>query len=243
MRPIFGRYLQSFRDFKPTKCDTNKHAFVILDDRVDYWTPHIYCNFNHFLDDSWNYYFIGNERSCQYIDETFSKEVVTIPLSAIYGRDFKLDWDMCNSIWKTSAFYDVFKEDYILSAQADDTACFSQFQDKWYDYTLIGAPCGDMTRPTFNTGLAGMDVHLHREVASTTGCSATLQLMQVDKTAEDVFFTESFREIGGKLPSLEEAMEFSVESFYHKHPFGVHGLKHTYMTDEIAAKIVAGVSL
>ena len=243
MKPIFGRYLQNFKEFKSTNSKAKDRAFVILDDRVDYWTPHIYCNFNHFLDDSWNYYFIGNEYSCAYIDETFGKGVITIPLSAIYGREIKLDWDMCNSVLKTKAFYDIFKESYMLLAQADDTACFSKFKDKWYEYVMIGAPCGNTERPIYNTGLAGLDINLFRDAVTTTNCSPIIQLMQVGKTAQDVFFTELFRQNGNKLPSLEEAMEFSVESLYHKHPFGVHGLKHTYMTDDIAAKIVAGVSL
>jgi hypothetical protein len=69
-----------------------------------------------------------------------------------------------------------------------------------------------------------------------------MRLPPRDGVNEAVYFKEAVRAIGARMPNLQAATRFAVQTVYNSHPFGVDG------TDKIcrssvatAQKIVSGI--
>lgn len=53
---------------------------------------------------------------------------------------------------------------------------------------------------------------------------------------EDVYFVNALRQMNGKLPSIETAMQFSVETMFYPDPIGYHAIDK-YLTSDECLKI------
>jgi len=58
---------------------------------------------------------------------------------------------------------------------------------------------------------------------------------------EDVYFTAVLRTLGARMPDIQTAARFAVESLYTEHPVGVHGTDKCFHSLEVVGKIVRAI--
>jgi hypothetical protein len=195
-----------------------------------YWQlPIVMRNFSYFLGPEWNFYIFCTTQNQNMVNAQFADWRIH-KLCA----DIRLDSASYNKMFFEQEFWDILQEETLLFAQEDCIAC-QPLDTSFLKYDFIGAPCGDMT--TFNGGLS------LRKKSSILECLERYAPWKGMEN-EDVFFCKALRQMvkeGDRnilLPEGDEAIRFSVESFYHTLPFGMHGTNKFYISEECQRKIV-----
>lgn len=141
--------------------------------------------------------------------------------------NFPVTKDIYSKILKDIAFWERFAEEKILIFQYDCICC-QPLDPRFLVYDFIGAPCGtDFI--IFNGGLS---------LRSRARMIEAIKANVVSDEIEDYFFTKSLAALGARLPDIQTAIEFSVESIYKGLPFGVHGTDKNYHSDQVVKTIV-----
>lgn len=114
---------------------------------------------------------------------------------------------------------------HVLIFQADSMLCANSHRtaDDFLEYDFIGAPIKIDGGYNYNGGLSIRNREKMLEVLQNWTRPAEGQF-------EDQWYAERLRELppkangepAAKLPSLEVASQFSIESIWHEKPFGVH---------------------
>jgi hypothetical protein len=206
----------------------NQKAAVIVEWRPDYFLPAVMKNFAYFLGKDWNFHFVGTDMNERFIKESLSHWQFHFHKLNMIKPDFKT----YQQVLKSKDFWQLFPEDKLLIFQLDCILC-SELELRFLDYDYIGAPSGP-NAAFMNGGLS---------LRSRQAMLAAIDKMSffVTDELEDIFFTKALKLLNAKLPDIQTAAEFSVESFYVKKPFGVHGTNKYYFTDEIAKKIISEI--
>jgi hypothetical protein len=217
-------------NFFHRNCPENSRAAVIVETRPIYFLPKVICNVMKFLGPSWNLHVFCGEPSYNFVMRVLQKySVRVIKLQNIYS----LTADAYNKLLMSAEFWNLFTEDRVLIFQSDTLLSGSNIGDfESFDY--VGAPCGTFDEKYVANG--GLSLR-SREVMKK--CLADFR--PADGVAEDIFFTAATRRLGARMPDLQTATRFAVESIYTSHPFGVHGTDKSYHSVEIAEKIVGSI--
>ena len=230
MRKVFGDYLKKFESVEIIHRNKaqNTKAAVFLDDRQEFWVPYLLKNAAWFLGDSWNiYYFCTNKNEAwlkNLIQEmNWDIKIYNIGLPEINAQVF-------NQTFTDSVFWNLFTEDHILSLEFD-SLLLKKWDDKWLQYDMIGAPCGEIKSDTEFTMNGGMCLRNRQKMLEALAHTPYIG------GPEDVYFSGVLRELGASLPSANESAKFSVENFVVAPPFGFHGTDKLYLSDADAKKI------
>lgn len=138
-----------------------------------------------------------------------------------------------NDLLASSVFWQDIPEEHVLIYQRD-TVLFRQVPEDALTWDMIGPPCGPIYEPGWilNGGLS-----LRRRTAMLAAIRSARRHPQ---TPEDVYFTQTLRDLGGALPDIETAAHFAVENpeLYLAPPVGVHGTDKRYLPDAVATWLV-----
>jgi hypothetical protein len=248
MRKVFGDYLIKFRDTTTTITNNteNTKAVVFLEDERSFWAKPLLNNFATYLNTGWNYYWFCTQKNYDFM-VNLTREMgwnITVKMiqEVIPDIPHQMSGDTFNRVYKDPRWWSFFTEETILSAQLD-TVLLREFDEKWLQYDMIGAPCN------WNTMNGGLTL---RKKSKMLECLNLPNFMDVrfSPAAEDVYFTSCLRYLEekgqAKLPTREEATGFSIENFpvnvseFSGQPFGLHGTNHYYMDDNTVSTLLGG---
>lgn len=141
--------------------------------------------------------------------------------------NFPVTKEVYSKMLKDASFWERFAEEKILVFQYDCICC-QPLDPRFLAYDYIGAPCGtDFI--VLNGGLS---------LRSRTKMIEAIKANIATDEIEDYFFTNAMVALGARLPDVQTAIEFSVESIYKVLPFGVHGTDKNYHSDQVVKAIV-----
>jgi hypothetical protein len=209
----------------------NTRAAVIVETRPLYFLPKVVRNVMYFLGPRWNLHLLCGELAYDFLQRSLRDwSVRFIRLQGTY----RLTTAGYNGMLMSQEFWRLFTEEKLLIFQSDALLAGANVAEfEAYDY--VGAPCGRLDEQYVANG--GLSLRSRRAMLQ---CLAEFRARE--GVAEDVFFTESARRVGARMPDLDTAIRFAVESVYRAHPFGVHGTDKCYHSPEVAAQIVRGIS-
>ncbi len=205
----------------------NTRAAIIVETRPDYFLPRVIRNTMFFLGAGWNLYVFCGELSYRYVLgflQGWGAQVVKLAGTHQFAiADY-------NKLLISRQFWDYFREERLLVFQLDSVLTGGNIEDfRAFDY--VGAPCGRFDEQYVANG--GLSLRSRRMMLE---CVANFR--PIDGVAEDIFFSEAVRKIGGAMPDMNTATRFAVESIYTAHPVGVHGTDKYFHSVEIAQKII-----
>lgn len=119
--------------------------------------------------------------------------------------------------------------DRVLMFQTDSVLC-SHAQgsvDDWLKWDFVGAPIGgkipDWAGRGFNGGLSLRNPKLFLDIANQGGFDPNIDHPQKHLRYEDQWFYQKLTERNStRLPTMDKAKEFSVETVYYEKPLGYH---------------------
>lgn len=233
MEQVYEQFLRKFEDksYPWINQEGRNKAVVIAEGNTRWQVPLVLRNFKHFLGDEWNLYVICTQYNVEWMQQKVLKDSRVLLTIADTPR---INTEVFNSLYKDPKFWNSFKEEHILTIQADCICC-KPLNHIWLNFDMVGAPCGI---DTFNGGLSLRKRSTMLECLRRYGPFA-------DNTAEpeDVFFTKCLRLMDAQIPNGYDAARFAVESFYYELPFGVHGTDKGYHGLHVAERIVEQVVL
>lgn len=106
----------------------------------------------------------------------------------------------------------------VLLFQADSILC-SRSEEKvedYFKYDLVGAPIAEQYGHGFNGGLSVRNPRVFLNVTRNVDFAAS------GHEFEDQFFYTELKKAGAKMPTVEAAMTFAVETLYYETPLGYH---------------------
>lgn len=217
--------------FRHHNCPENSRAAIIVETRPLFFLPKVVRNVMYFLGPRWNLHMVCGELSHEYVSR-FLRDW-TARIVKLQGT-YRLSVGDYNKMLTSPEFWQLFTEEKLLIFQSDTLLTGTNIEEfECYDY--IGAPCGRFDeRFIANGGLSlrsrGLMLKCLREFRAPDGMP------------EDVFYTESARRAAVRLPDLDTAARFAVESLYTAHPVGVHGTDKCFHSVEVAEKIVRAIA-
>ena len=229
-------YAQFLLDFSARHPDTvhlnapeNRKAAVIVETRPHFFLPKVIRNVMFYLGPSWNLYVLTGAPAISYLRDALPDWY--FPIDAITPGISLPRWHY-NALMMTKDFWEFFDEEKVLVFQTDSLLCGDNIND-FLDYDLIGAPCGTFDENYYANGglsLRNRDLMIECIARATPG----------QYEAEDVFFSNGVRALGGKMADVHTASRFSLESTYTAHPVGVHATDKFMHSDDVARTVVAG---
>ncbi|MEJ0004918.1 MAG: DUF5672 family protein [Steroidobacteraceae bacterium] len=217
-------------NFSHQNVPENSRAAVIVETRPLFFLPKVIRNVMTFLGPRWNLHVICGELSHAYIANFLQTSAVRV---IKMQNTFSLPTAGYNKMLMSPGFWNSFVEEKLLIFQLDTLLAGSNIAE-FEDFDYIGAPCG-----TFDENYVANGGLSLRSRSVMLKCLADFRPR--DGVAEDVFFSQAVRRIGARVPDVNVAARFSVESIYTAHPFGVHGTDKCFHSIEIAEKIVRGI--
>jgi len=97
-----------------------------------------------------------------------------------------------------------------------DAMLLKQGIEAFLDYDFIGAPLYHIPFPAMNGGLSLRDTKAMLRVINHISYDGSVN--------EDIFFTQGLQQLNGKLPDIETAKKFSVETIWGLGSLGYHAI-------------------
>ena len=213
-------------------CPENTRAAVLVETRPHFFVPKVIRNVMYFLGPRWNLHIICSESSHGYLRGAlpdWEVDFIKVP-----GLRRRLSWGDYAAMKMSARFWTRFRESKVLIFEADSLLSGPNVED-FIDYDFVGAPCGRLDDGYIANG--GLSLRTRQVMLD-----CLLRFTPEPGIAEDVFFTNSVRALGGAMPDYETATRFSVESVYTTHPVGVHGTDKFYHDVQVAEKITRAIS-
>jgi Protein of unknown function (DUF5672) len=214
----------------------NKFCAFVIETRPNFFLPLVLKNVSYFLGDKWNLYVFCGEQSEPWLRQMTSGWKIVIRALKNQGRLTLSDY---SGILMTRKIWESFTEEKILVFQSDIIICNPGIGE-FMEYDFIGAPVRyDRNRPdsfVYNGGLSLRSKSKILQCLDTFGPDFT--------KPEDIYYSEMLRKVNARLPDLETASRFCMESGYSYigQPFGVHGTDKYYHSPEVAAQIVSRIT-
>jgi len=192
-----------------------------------------------FLDDSWSMMIFTGNLNYNYVKNICDKigniNVVRINVDIFTINDY-------NNMLLNESFWHLIKAEHILIFQGDSLLLKHGIND-YLDYDYVGAPWPHNS-PTVigNGGLSLRKKSFILKVFKEYSIDKAPFYMKPDfleQVPEDVYFSYGLTYLGGKVPSLEDAKKFSVESIPCDDPVGMHQMWHA--TDQWKQAIISSV--
>lgn len=161
-------------------------------------------------------------------DSVSTKEITEVLDNDIDLTPWPTDWSLSNQIWYSMNVHRAIPTPYFLVFQTDGLLCrplTAEYINALRNYDYVGAPWSNF--PWWGTNRS-----IEKGVGGNGGISfrnRDLILTILEKwkglpieSNEDVFFSVEVYDIGGKLPPLEFARSFSVETTPFDNPAAFH---------------------
>ena len=179
-----------------------------------------------FLDDTWSMVIFTGNLNYDYVknicDNIGNITVIKMGVDRFAINDY-------NNMLLTEIFWNMINAEHILIFQGDSLLLRYGIND-YLDYDYVGAPWPhDSPTVIGNGGLSLRRKSFIKRVFKEYSIDkAPLQLKPdyLENVPEDVYFSYGLTYLGGKVPSLEQAKKFSVESIYCDDPIGMHQMWH-----------------
>ena len=212
--------------------DNCKLALVIIEPRKHEWLKGVLYNFAHIYggrDDTSLYIFHGNENKQFVLDILKGWDMV----SMIHMNVSNLSIFDYNKYITSVNFWNNIKAEYALIFQTD-TLLRKEIEPVFFKYDYVGSPWykyyTQKSKLIGNGGLSLRNVKIMKYICSLSKYLDIItindkvyyseNLMDEHPTNEDVYFSE--RLLDESIPSVEDAMKFSVESIFYEYPCGMH---------------------
>jgi len=141
------------------------------------------------------------------------------------SKPWSIDWNLGNEIWYSLNVLRAIPTQYYLIFQSDGMLCrhlTSEVVQELRKYDYIGAPWAYLSEKSFD-GAGGNGGFSFRNRDLMIQILEPVKGQQIEQN-EDHFFSEQVLYIGGKLPPLDFAKAFSVETFPFDNPLGFHAI-------------------
>ena len=204
------------------------YTAIIIEPRKHRALEYVLTNFTDMLDTRWNFIIFHGTQN-----ETFVNDIVNTKLNNHINRIKLINLNVdnltihnYNELLYDPSFYALIPTEYFLIFQTDTQICSTyknniyKFIDNNYDY--VGAPW-EWNNKIGNGGLSLRKKSKMLEIINI--CNDRKQSSPDQLHNEDVFFsTICTDKVDIKLPSFEDATEFSIETVYSDNAFGIHKL-------------------
>jgi hypothetical protein len=208
--------------------NTGIYTAIIIEPRKHRALEYVLTNFTDMLDTRWNFIIFHGIKN-----ETFVNDIVNTKLNNHSNRIKLINLNIdnlsihnYNELLYDPSFYALIPTEYFLIFQTDTQICSTyknniyKFIDNNYDY--VGAPW-EWNKKIGNGGLSLRKKSKMLEIINI--CNDRKQSSPDQLHNEDVFFsTICTDKVDIKLPSFEDATEFSIETVYSDNAFGIHKL-------------------
>ena len=187
-----------------------KCGCVIVETRCIPNIREIVENHIHFTD--WPVTFFCGSRNTDFL----LKELEGLNVSFINMHVLDIGISDYNNLLTSVKFWEVIPYDKILVFQHDSRLLRKGIED-FLQYDFIGAPIKHIRFPLMNGGLS-----LRTKKIMIDICRYFKYRGDVN---EDMFLCDHVLAVNGKLPTIEVAKQFGVETIYGLNSFGVHAIK------------------
>lgn len=204
-----------FRDI-PEESD---RFVVMVEPREHPHLEYVLRNVMHFLGPAWGLQlFVGRK------NKAFVKDIVKdwnkVHVAEI-GTD-NLTAAEYNQLKKTPGFWELIKGEHVLWIEPDCLLCHGEV-DPFLEYDYVGAPWDDWMTVSGHVRIGNGGLSLRRKSAMIEigrTCNRDASVFQ----QEDVFYSVNMhlQPERYRLPALEVAQRFAVETIYHPNPLGLH---------------------
>lgn len=123
-------------------------------------------------------------------------------------------WKMYDAVLKSSKFWGSIHGEHVLLTQPDAVLCDTTL-DNFLDYDYVGAPWSHQPLGMF-VGNGGLSLRRRETMIWCIKNYKQFRMMN-----EDIFFASCVAK-NGKLPTLDKAKSFAIESMFSEAPFGIH---------------------
>ena len=193
------------------------YTAVIVEPREHKALAFVLNNFVENLSDNWNFIIFHGNKNIDYIlnilkspllsKNMYRIKLINLNINNLTIRDY-------NNLLVSKNFYSKIPTEVFLIFQTDTIICKQNKHliNKFIKYDYVGAPILNMNL-VGNGGLS-----LRRK-------SKMLEIINTCKyknEPEDVYFSRACDKTNINKPDLEESKEFSVETIYNRHSFGIH---------------------
>jgi len=226
----YGRWLlDKFRTPRPWQNRSgNTRAAAIVESRPDFFLKPVIRNVMAGLGTDWNLHVFCTTTVREFLLDEYPEGSIRYHLFPPEVQ--RLGTDATNQLLAMPQFWQEMPEDQVFFFQLDSLIVGRDISP-FLGFDYIGAPCG-----TFD---ASFQVN-----GGSSLRSRDVMLQVCDRYTrrhnepEDNFFTRGCRAMGVKMPTIEEACRFSLESIYTEHPFAVHGTDKYFHGLDVAERVV-----
>lgn len=217
---FFVKFNSLHKDFKTRHYDGSDKAAVIVESRDSHLLYDVIKEHMVQLGPGWNMHIFLTEANRLPVTSLLSGWKYTLHVIDTHQIDQKFFSVLC----KNKAFWESIPEEHILMFQYD-SILFRGMPTDIYQYDMVGAPCG---RNTLNGGLSYRKKSaMIRVIESAAGQK---RINEDPYENEDIFFTDMLRnDPDGKIPTMDEARRYFVESHADPQAVGAHGTDKPYM--------------
>jgi hypothetical protein len=210
---------------KETFDNNGMYTAVIIEPRKHNALEFVLTNFTYMLDNRWNFIIFHGNQNKNYINDIISTKLINHinRIKLINLNVDNLTIHDYNVLLYNPLFYTNIPTEIFLIFQTDTLIC-DKFKNTIYkfienDYDYIGAPY--LNKTIGNGGLSLRKKSKMLEIISKCGDRKQFSPQQLHN--EDAFFSQVCNDrVNIKLPSFEDAKEFSIETVYSDKSFGIH---------------------
>lgn len=217
---FFLKFNNLHSGFKSCHYEGSSKAAVIVESRDSHLLYEVIKEHMVHLGADWNLHIFLTEANRLQVTSLLSGWKYTLHVIDTYQIDQKFFSVMC----KNEAFWDSIPEENILMFQYD-SVLFRGLPEDIYQYDMVGSPCG---LNTLNGGLSFRKKSaMLRVIRSDAGQK---RINENPHENEDMFFTDLLRDDpSSKIPTMDEARRYFVESHVNPNAVGAHGTDKPYM--------------
>lgn len=172
---------------------------------------------------------IIQERHMKFLPESFEPLVFcsTENMHMLYDNKIpytvlgekNIDWVNYNRLLTNSDFWKIFLDYNRVLVFQHDSEILRTGIEEFMEYDYVGAPIYNIQFPVMNGGLSLRNPRLMYEICKQQSYNG----MSIDGN-EDVYFCNKLKNINAKIPDIETAKLFSVETIFGLGSLGVHAI-------------------
>lgn len=226
---VYGRFLKTLKRGRPQKggsasaaapAATRKYTAVIVEPRKIKSLSLVLKNFAENLSDDWGFQIFHGASNKAWVEGILDREFPTSKDRFLLTQleNEKLTYVDYNSMMKTVKFYEQIPTETFLIFQTDSWLCgpHKDLLAKFMDYDYVGAPW------TINVGngVGNGGLSLRKKskmIEYIKACPDNTNIFE-----DQYFANNQCHAVPLKIPSKDEAKEFSIDGVYHPRSFGLH---------------------
>ncbi len=210
---------------------------VTIEPRQHPHLEYVLRNVIHFLGPQWGLQIFSGRKNYEFVQDMVkgwgNAHVYRIETDDLSTIEY-------NQVKKSPGFWNLVKGERVLWVEPDCMLCHGDI-DEFLEYDYVGAPWQPRMAVSLNCrvgngGLSLRSTAAMREIANT--CNTDKSVFGT----EDVFFVVNMQlsKDRYRIPPVEVAKKFSVESVYYERPFGLHKA-YKFLTEEQLRSVLSNI--